>query len=911
MFTFTPLLGSQPASRASQSVLELDGGIKILVDVGWDVAFDAEQLSALQDQVPALSLILLTHATVDRLGAYAHACKHIPLFSQVPAYATTPVVNLGRTMLTDLYASSLQAASALPPSALASSAQVPAPDNILMQPPTRAEIATYFSRIVPLKYSQPHQPSPSSWSPSVDGLTVTAYCAGHTLGGTVWHIQHGMESIVYAVDFNLARERMTPATSLLVGGSEVIEPLRRPTALICGAKGVERTGVLRGKDRDAALINLVYETIRLGGKVVIPSDSSARILELGYLLNHHWSEKPDLGKQAQLYMATRDAKTTTRLLKGMLEWVDDSVRSDADALFAAKMKDGNVPPNPLEWSYVKVVQARSQLQRVVTGSKPCVILASDSTLDWGLSRQALQSLADDPRNLVVLPEPLGHGYVGGAQSLGKILWDMWQKGAAGRAGVAIDGNGAAVEYSEVDTAQLDAGETELFDSYLARQQQLFGTKADDRRIDTEGAVDVQDESESDEDDDDDQQGRALNVSSQLKEGNKQAKEESAPERLLLKGEEHDYDVRNKRGLDRLFPFKEERVVFTEYGQAIKANDYLRAEERQAAANEGESGSSEAAVGKKRKWDSTRGGGKKAYEPDDIDEAIARATGQTLPDGRKVGKREDEIDSDAETEDEEFVPSKLLRKTGKLNMRMRLAHVDFTSLHEKRDIQMIVSIVRPRKLIITGGDLSERQSLAESCREAISNTSGNDTSIAVPGRGETVDASMDINAWTLKLSRDLLKRFRTWQTIRPGLQIMALAGELGVEDDDIREPKRQKLDPDAPPEKKPSLPLLMPLSQNTFTSLAALSKSAQPIHVGDLRIQALRSTLQSRGHTCIFSGDGGILVDNTVLVRKSSHGIEIQSATQGLGLPSWNVTDSETGGSFYSVRKAVYEGLAVV
>lgn len=49
MFTFTPLLGAQSASsKASQSILELDGGIKILVDVGWDDTFDTLDLAELE-----------------------------------------------------------------------------------------------------------------------------------------------------------------------------------------------------------------------------------------------------------------------------------------------------------------------------------------------------------------------------------------------------------------------------------------------------------------------------------------------------------------------------------------------------------------------------------------------------------------------------------------------------------------------------------------------------------------------------------------------------------------------------------------------------------------------------------------------------------------------------------------------
>lgn len=48
MFNFTPLLGAQSSSAASQSLLELDGGVKVLVDVGWDEGFDVQKLKSLE-----------------------------------------------------------------------------------------------------------------------------------------------------------------------------------------------------------------------------------------------------------------------------------------------------------------------------------------------------------------------------------------------------------------------------------------------------------------------------------------------------------------------------------------------------------------------------------------------------------------------------------------------------------------------------------------------------------------------------------------------------------------------------------------------------------------------------------------------------------------------------------------------
>lgn len=48
MFHLTPLLGAQSSSPASQNLLELDGGVKILVDVGWGPDFEVEKLQNLE-----------------------------------------------------------------------------------------------------------------------------------------------------------------------------------------------------------------------------------------------------------------------------------------------------------------------------------------------------------------------------------------------------------------------------------------------------------------------------------------------------------------------------------------------------------------------------------------------------------------------------------------------------------------------------------------------------------------------------------------------------------------------------------------------------------------------------------------------------------------------------------------------
>jgi len=51
MFTFCPLQGALSESTASQSLLELDGGVKVLVDLGWDDSFDVHKLEELEKLV--------------------------------------------------------------------------------------------------------------------------------------------------------------------------------------------------------------------------------------------------------------------------------------------------------------------------------------------------------------------------------------------------------------------------------------------------------------------------------------------------------------------------------------------------------------------------------------------------------------------------------------------------------------------------------------------------------------------------------------------------------------------------------------------------------------------------------------------------------------------------------------------
>ncbi|KAL4931216.1 cleavage polyadenylation factor subunit CFT2 [Aspergillus undulatus] len=999
MFTFTPLLGAQSsASKASQSILELDDGIKILVDVGWDDTFDPLDLVELEKHVPTLSLILLTHATPSHIGAYVHCCKTFPLFTQIPVYATSPVIALGRTLLQDLYESAPLAATFLPKASItepgastsaASAASVTEADGttepvnagrILLQPPTTEEIARYFSLIQPLKYSQPHQPSPSPFSPPLNGLTLTAYNAGHTVGGTIWHIQHGMESIVYAVDWNQARESVVAGAAWFGGsgasGTEVIEQLRKPTALICSTRGGDRFALQGGRNkRDEMLLDMIRSTLVKGGTVLIPTDTSARVLELTYALEHAWRDaikntQDDVLKRGGLYLAGRKVNTTMRLARSMLEWMDESIVREFEAAEAADTagqqsntdgrsndaRQGKTDAKglgPFTFKHLRTVERKKKLEKLLSDPTPKVILASDSSLDWGFAKESLRLLAGGENNLLLLTDPLHHRkYSDKADeshrtTLGSMIWQWYEgrqdgvaleKGSDGEMLEQVHSGGRELSWTEVQRAPLESGEQLLYQQYLATKRQFEDTTQARGQENLDPAADALDDrsSSSSEDSDAEQQGRVLNFSASLAHANRNklglTDEDLGINVLLRRKNVFDYDVRGKKGRERMFPYVAPRKKGDEYGELIRPEEYLRAEEREEIDMQQRRTESQLKLGQKRRWDETQSAAGTATRKQGSDNAERKDA--DMPDNFSLTEDGDEADIAAPEEPDEQAfegPAKAIYEKATLTINARLAFVDFTGIHDKRSLEMLIPLIQPRKLILVGGMKEETMALATECQKLLVAKTGVDASAATaaviftPINGEVIDASVDTSAWTVKLSTNLVRRLK-WQHVR-ALGVVTLTGQLKTpktepmpEQESTDSPnKKQKLVEETSSEQatpqpteskqlteKPDIhPILDTLPVNMASGTRSMTR---PLHVGDLRLADLRKVMQGTGHTAEFRGEGTLLIDGIVAVRKSGTGkIEIEAAAY----PAVPHAAVAHGGSFLAVKRKIYEGLAVV
>ncbi|KAI8627109.1 beta-lactamase-like protein [Xylariaceae sp. FL1651] len=947
MFTFSPLQGALSDSAASQSIIELDGGIKILVDVGWDESFDVAKLKELEKQVPTLSLILLTHATTEHIAAFAHCCKHFPLFTRIPVYATTPIIGLGRTLLQDLYASTPAAATTIPSSALdeVSYSNHDASSGFLLQAPSPEEIATYFSLVHPLKYSQPHQPLGSPFSPPLNGLTITAYNSGHTLGGTIWHIQHGLESIVYAVDWNQGRENVFAGAAWLGGagggGAEVIEQLRKPTALVCSSRGGEKPSLPGGRSkRDEQLLDKVRSCVAKGGTVLIPTDSSARVLELAYLLEHAWRADSSSGesqlKSAKLYLAGRNVHSVMRYARSMLEWMDDSIVREFETVAdGSKRVNGTADgakqgkeSGPFDFRFLRLLDRRGQVDKVITSESDSnspvgkVIIASDASLEWGFSKMVLKQLAQDPTSMVILTE---YPSLTSAShpSLAKTLWAWW-KDRQENAHEGEDNGGVSLDldFTDVQKQALEGNDLARYQQWLAQQRQLQTTLQSGGVATLETSGDVADdasESESEsEDSEDEQQGRALNAATTLGQvGRKKAAltdEDLGVNILLKKKGVYDFDVRNKKGRDRMFPHPVRRKRNDEYGELIRPEDFLRAEEREDGdgvdMDQLGKGDSRDNLGKKRKWDESAAANKNQGSNINKRPALVRNPTDELELAVPDDSIDDELDAIPDDPDDMINgPSKLIVTTERITAKLQVDFVDFSGIHDKRSLHMLLPLIQPRKLILIGGNKEDTMALASDCKKLIAEGSFD---IYTPTIGVTVDASVDTNAWVVKLAPALVKQLK-WQSVR-GLSIatvtgrlLALQKQLDMKKDEESANKRLKIEesPSDEPEEVPVEPTLDVLPSNMASATRSVS---QPLHVGDLRLADLRKAMQQSGHTAEFRGEGTLLIDGSVVVRKTGTGrIDVES----IGLPTDGGPATQLGGTFYAVKRTIYENLAVV
>ncbi|KAF9453040.1 hypothetical protein P691DRAFT_802418 [Macrolepiota fuliginosa MF-IS2] len=773
MITFTPLSGAARSDCASplSYLLQVDD-VRILLDCGspdWVPENDispaesdsesrhpwSEYCETLRQLAPSVDLVLLSHGDLAHSGLYPYAYSRWSL--KAPAYSTLPVQAMGKIAAVedveeirdeqDIGDEPVQGAEheEVPLQENGEAPREPSPEPRAKTGrfiATLVEVQDAFEYLNTLRYSQP-----THLQGKCQGITITPFNAGHTLGGTIWKIRSPTSgTIIYAVHMNHMKERHLDGTVLMRQASGgIFEPLARPDLLITDA---DRADVItsRRKDRDAALIDTITATLSSRSSLLLPCDSSTRILELLVLLDQHWNYSR---LRYPICFLSRTGRDMLAFVRSMMEWLGgtiskEDVGEDASAKERHKRRRDDDDDNEalgalaLRFKHLEFFPNPQALLQTYSSKDPKLILAVPASLSHGPSRNLFADFAAVPDNVVLLTSRGEQG------TLGRALFekwndrqrgdDKWNKGKIG-SNIMMDGTLQMKMHSKVPLqgAELEAylqQEKEKKDKEAAQQAALARNQrmleADEDESDSDSDSDAEEEDEvrrtlegMDVDDDENRatrhrKGDNMDSADWALDGDEGLTKQFLSFDIYLKGNmSKAASFFKTTGAQaqrfRMFPYAEKKRRVDEYGETIDVGMWLRK-------------------------------GKALEEEAESDE---------IKDYKRKLQEEEEAKKIKEP------PSKYVTMNIDVQLACRLLFVDMEGLNDGRAVKTIVPQVNPRKMILVSASESATNALIESC----SNIRAMTKDIYAPAVGENVQIGQQTNTFSISINEDLLTSLR--------------------------------------------------------------------------------------------------------------------------------------------------------
>ncbi|KAG0256248.1 cleavage and polyadenylation specificity factor subunit 2 [Actinomortierella ambigua] len=695
---FTALSGAK-SEAALCYLLEIDEA-KILLDCGWNDAFDVEDLKHLRRIAKDVDACLLSHATLQHLGALPYAKSYLGLRAQT--YSTIPVKDMGHLTLYDAWQSKR------------------AVEDFKVF--NLEDIDQAFDNIVRLRYHQP-----TELGGKCKGITITAYAGGHTVGGTVWKIVKDTESILYAVDYNHSKDKHLDGTVLLGSQEGLVDDLRRPSLMITDAFNAGEKTLAR-RIRDQALLESTMATLAHGGSVLLPTDSSARVLELAYMLDNHWMQER---LPFPLILLTNFSYRTAHFATSMMEWMGEAVRK--------KLAESR--ENPFEFKYLRLCQRLSDLDKY---PGPKVVLASNLSMETGFAREVFLKLdwAKQPRNTLILTERALPG------ELARFLYDRWREAVVASHNEGGTGGAAVVSLNDVgDEVKMDCvlrmsvkrkvpleGQ-ELADYLAAEQARLEREAAEKVLMERNRRTLMEEENDSEDEDsmDDDHHHAEVDF-------------------LLTTSGSHDVymkDATKSGGFFkqtqsyRMFPFVERRKKIDDYGESISVEHFLSATSIGVAGAGVTAGPGGVGPGEHGHRLVDANGDLRMLGQNDDDDMMGT-------DNQNADGVEDVLDQDM-LHPEDNVPSKYVVAEEDVAIQCKIRYIDLEGRSDERAMTNILQTIAPRKLILVHGTAAKTEALCEKYLDLQDMT----REIYTPVVGEMLNVSEVTNMYKINLTDALL------------------------------------------------------------------------------------------------------------------------------------------------------------
>ena len=214
----------------------------------------------------------------------------------------------------------------------------------------------------------------------IAGIKITAFHAGHVLGAAMFQIDIGGINILFTGDYSRELDRHLNSAEI---------PNKKIDILIVESTFGTATQQPR-KSREKKLTTLIHDTVKKGGRVLLPVFALGRAQELMLILDEYWAQNNDeLGYgKVPIYYASDLAKKCLNVFQTYINMMNDDIRT--------KFRDSK--SNPFNFKHISYLKNLDNFRDL----GPSVMLASPGMLQSGVSREILEKWCPDFKNLVLV-----------------------------------------------------------------------------------------------------------------------------------------------------------------------------------------------------------------------------------------------------------------------------------------------------------------------------------------------------------------------------------------------------------------------------------------------------------------------------------------------------------------------------
>jgi hypothetical protein len=205
----------------------------------------------------------------------------------------------------------------------------------------------------------------------------------------MFHIKSGNQSVLYTGDYNMTPDRHLGSAWVDRCTPDVLITESTYATIIRDSK--------RARERD--FLRKVHETLKSGGKVLVPVFAVGRAQELAMLLEHYF-ERLDL--PMPMYFVGGLTSKSLVYYRLFLHWTNEKLRH---TLLQGRR-------NPWDFKRIRSLQTSDTDLSSLDADGPMVVFASPGMLHSGRSLEIFKKWAGSSRNMVILPGYCVPGTVG-------------------------------------------------------------------------------------------------------------------------------------------------------------------------------------------------------------------------------------------------------------------------------------------------------------------------------------------------------------------------------------------------------------------------------------------------------------------------------------------------------------------